>query len=365
MSYLRHIVLAIALFYTGSGFAQVSVQFIPEIFGRNIDGLMNATLINLQQRRSVRLKITVAEAKAGQVLVLQTQPFDLVPGHNILPSAIIRSAKIGMAANKVGNYIRQNQSLPAGNYEYTFDVISAISHEEVIVDQVFSQEITPPAPLDLIEPFNEDKICEKRPILTWQPALPLVAGQLYGLTLVEVKDKQNPVEALNYNLPIVNQKGIIANVLMYPPISKELTEGKKYAWQVTAYKDQTVINRSEVWSFTVDCKDSVSNTIETDNGYRDLEDLLKGNFYVATGSIKFMIINSYAPQKLKYSITCITDPEQKIRALPKKKLINGKNKINLDLSHNFSFKDGYSYLLHVEMPNGKNQTLRFIYKDLE
>ncbi|MDQ7948661.1 MAG: DUF928 domain-containing protein, partial [Pedobacter sp.] len=327
--------------------AQVSIQFVPEVFGKSIDGLMNASIVSMQSKRNVRLNVTVTEARAGKVLTIQTQPFVLVPGNNIIPSTVIRSAKVAMSGNAIGNYIRQNQAFPLGSYEYNYVLISAASSEEILVEQSFNQDLTPPAPLELIEPFKDDKICEKRPLLTWQPSLPLINGQLYSLTLVEIKEKQNAVEALNYNLPIVNQKGIMNNVLMYPPISKELVEGKTYAWQVTAYKDKTVINRSEVWAFTVKCEDTLANVVEVDDGFRDIEDLARGNYYVAKSTVKFALVNSYAEQPLTYTITCITDPTQKIRSLPKLKLQRGNNKMKIDLSRNHAFKDNYSYLLSV------------------
>lgn len=364
ISYKR-LILVILLFVSVPALSQVSVQFVPELFGRSIDGLMNASIYSLKDRRSVRLNITVSEAKTGKVLSIQTQPFTIVPGLNLLPPSTVKTSRVSISNTSTGNYVRQHGYFPTGDYDYAYVIMASSSSEEIIIDQNFSQEITPPAPFDLIEPYNEDQICEKRPMFTWQPSLPQVTGSLYQLTLVEMKDKQNAVEALNYNLPIVNQKGIVTNLLMYPPVSKDLTTGKKYAWQVTVYKDQAIINRSEVWSFKVDCTDTVSSKLEDDNGYRDIEDLLKGNYYVAQGSVKFAIVNSYAEQSLKYGITCITDPNQKVRALPKKKLLKGKNKVNIDLSHNFSFKDGYSYLLSVELPNGSTKKLRFIYKELE
>jgi len=346
-------------------FAQVNVLFVPEIYGTSMNGLMNATIFNSGPRKDVRLTIAISEQKAGKVLKIQTAPFTLIQGNNIIPSAVVKSAQIAINTNNVGNYLRKNQYFPQGEYEYLFVIISASSSEEVIVDQTFNHDITPPAPLDLIEPYNEDQICEKRPLMTWQPSIPQIPGTLYELLLVEIKEKQNAIEALNYNLPIVNQKGITANILMYPPVSKDLIEGKKYAWQVTAYKDQTIINRSDVWQFKIDCKDSISNIPESDLGYRDIEDLSKGNYYVAEGLVKFAIVNPYNQQKLKYEITCITNPGNKVRNLPRITLKKGQNKIKLDFSHNFSFKDGNSYIMKAYLPNGTARSLRFIYKDLE
>ncbi|TCC87291.1 DUF928 domain-containing protein [Pedobacter frigiditerrae] len=364
ISYKR-LILVILLFVSVPAFSQVSIQFVPELFGRSIDGLMSASIYSLKDRKSVRLNITVSEAKTGKVLSIQTQPFTIVPGMNLLPPSTVKTAKVTISNTNTGNYIRQHGNFPMGDYDYNYVVMASSSSEEIIIDQNFSQEITPPAPFDLIEPYNEDQICEKRPMFTWQPSLPQVVGSLYQLTLVEMKDKQNAVEALNYNLPIVNQKGILTNLLMYPPVSRDLTAGKKYAWQVTVYKGQAIINRSEVWSFKVDCADTVSAKLEDDNGYRDIEDLSRGNYYVAQGLIKFSLINSYSAQTLQYSIVSLTDPTQKIRRLPKVNLQKGQNKIRLDLSNNFSFNDGHSYVLKAMLPNGSSKSLRFIYKEAQ
>ncbi|TKC55290.1 DUF928 domain-containing protein [Pedobacter hiemivivus] len=343
--------------------AQVSVHFIPEVYGRSLDGLMNASIMNAAEKRNVRLLVTVTEEKGGKILRIMTPPFTIVPGNNGIPPAAVRSANVQMGNGDMAGFIQRNGYFPQGNYEYNYAVVSAVAIEEVIVEQIFEQEVLPPAPLDLIEPFNEDKICNRQPLLTWQPSMPNIIGTMYELLMVEIKDRQSPVEALNYNLPIVKQKGIMTPMLLYPPSSKDLIEGKRYAWQVTAYKGQTIINRSEVWEFKLDCKEE-EEPAEDDNGYRDIDDLFKGNFYIAHGVVKFALVNSYDEQPLKYTITCITDPKQKTRSLPKVKLKKGKNKINIDLSNNFSFKDGYSYILKASLPNGMSKSLRFIFKDI-
>jgi hypothetical protein len=361
----NRILISFVLFiFSCSVSAQVSVQFIPEVYGRSMDGLMSARLLNTGGKQNVRLLISVTENKAGKILNILTQPFTIIPGSNQVPSTAVRSASIQMGNNSLAQFIQRNGHFPQGYYEYSYKVISAIAIDEIIVDQIFEQEVLPPAPLNLIEPFNEEKICNKMPVLSWQPSIPVIAGTMYELLLVEIKDRQSPVEALNYNLPVVKQKGIPNPILVYPASSKELAEGKRYAWQVTAYKDQTIINRSEVWEFTFSCKEE-KEPVKDDNGYRDIDDLARGNYYIAQGVVKFAVINSYIEQKLKYEVHCITDPGSKVRGLPKIKLLKGQNKVELDFSRNFSFKDNYSYILKVYLPNGTAKSLRFIYKDLE
>jgi hypothetical protein len=362
MKYMKKTLLFIFLLISVHAFSQVTIQFIPEIYGNSLSGLTSARIFNTGPRQDVRLKITLTEAKAGKIAVLQTVPFTLIQGNNSIPSAAIRSAQLSISSNGTGIFVQRNQYFPQGLYEFEFELISTNVNTQVLANQIFNQEIVPPAPLSLLEPYNSDQICEKRPFLTWMPNIPQATGILYELLLVEIKEDQNKTEALNYNLPIINQKGIIATTLMYPPISKELFEGKKYAWQVSAYKDQTLINRSEVWEFKVSCTNE-DTSIEIDLGYRDIEDLAKGNYYVAQGNIKFALVNPYMEQKLKYEITCITDSKIRVRNLPKIILKRGLNKIKIDLSHNLTFRDGYSYILKTFFDNGSSKSLRFTYKE--
>lgn len=360
-------ILIMLAFFSLPVFSQVSIQFIPELNGRSLNGLLNSRIINMSGRKDISLSVTVTEKKSGRVVTIKTPPFSLAQGNNSIPAAAARAAKVQFAANALSSMIKQTDNLPSGEYEYCYTVspVAASQQQQETTEQCFDFELTPAAPLNLIEPANQDKICEKRPLLSWQPSFPAVAGSSYQLLLVEVKDRQSAVEALNYNLPLVSQSGIINPVLPYPASYKELQQGKKYAWQVTHYKNQTVLNRSEVWEFTLDCEtaDTTVTPILTDDGYRDVEDLLRGNYYVARGAVKFALINAYQAQPMKYSVQCITDPAIRIKKLPEVKLTRGKNKINIPLSSNKAFKEGYSYILHIIMPNGSTKDLRFIYRE--
>src|SRR6185312_10178950 len=100
-----------------------------------------------------------------------------------------------------------------------------------------------------------------------------------------------------------------------------------------------------------------------DDGYRDIGDLTKGNYYIAVGAIRFAIINPYKAANFKYEIESLSKQGKKIKGLPKIKMETGKNKIMIDLADTDAFLDGDSYLMKLWMPDGSTKNLRFIYKD--
>jgi hypothetical protein len=341
-----------------SAFGQATIQFIPELYGRNVEGLFKCSIINPNQGQSVSLSIVVKERNAGTVCIIKTQPFSIVQGANPLPFSAARSAALQFSGNSIGRLSSANHTFPEGDYEYCY-TLTYLRSDILPVEQCFDYVLAPFAELHLTDPYDKDKICDKRPLLTWQPLLPGIPGSAYQLVLAEIKSGQNATEALNYNLAVINQSNIISPVLAYPSIARELEKGKTYAWQVTAYKDRTILNRSEVWSFTVDCQDSVKKVI--DDGYRDIEDLAKGNYYVAVGTVKFALVNPYQAQPLKYEISSISNPDKKIKRLPKLNLVTGDNKIVIGLTTNNTFIDGSYYIIKVWLPNGTLKSLRFLY----
>jgi hypothetical protein len=178
--------------------------------------------------------------------------------------------------------------------------------------------------------------------------------------LAEVKEKQDIVEAVAYNQPLINQANLRANNLFYPVNIPDLKEGHTYAWQVTVYIDQTILKKSEVWSFTVKCNETVIKF--PGESYRELKEYDDGNYYIADNYLRFSFNNPYNEGTLNYSIECISDPEVKVKNLSKMTLRTGLNKYELDLNEISSMKPNKEYLLTVRSGN-KQLRLRFIYKD--
>jgi hypothetical protein len=358
---LKKLILLLLLCFRLPAFAQVNVQFIAETNGRNLNGLLNCHVISQFQRIAATLVITVTERQAGTVCRISTPEFTLLPGDNRLPLAAARGAAIQFGDNRLGQMTGLNRTFPEGDYDYCYEF--SFSHSDnPPFEQCFSYALAPFAELNLVDPYDEDVICDKRPLLTWQPLIPAVAGARYRLTLAEIKTGQSATEALNYNLLLIDQANLVSPVLTYPSVAKELQNKKKYAWQVTAYVDQTILNRSEIWAFTVDCRDSLEKAPDP-FAFREIEDLLLGNSYVARGSIKFALRNPYAAQRLKYTIRALDYPDKKIHGLPAVKLLNGANFLVIDLTGNGAFQKNRYYVMDITMPDGTVKSLRFLYDE--
>ncbi|MBC9914056.1 DUF928 domain-containing protein [Chitinophaga varians] len=339
--------------------AQVSFAFMPEVQGRTLDGLLQVRVGGQAAGgQEVTLKITVTAKPVGTVVSIKTPVFRLLPGLNTLPPGLLAGADIRFGNNRIADMCRQSGYFTEAEYEYCFEVVDA--GKGTLGEQCFDYMLQPFSPLILAAPTDEDAICDKRPTFFWQPLLPAVPGMMYRLILSEVKPGQAKAEALRYNMPLINQQFINMPMLFFPPVARELSEGKEYIWQVTAYRGDMLLATSEMWIFRVNCTDSAE--VRTPESFRDIEDLALGNFYLAKGTLRFAVRNTYAPVKLSYSISGITDPSARIRKLPTIQLKHGNNHILIDLSDNSAFKDGNYYQLELKLPDGNERKLRFLYK---
>ncbi|WP_109699354.1 DUF928 domain-containing protein [Chitinophaga deserti] len=352
------LLMCTAMFVRG----QVTVTFVPEVQGRTLETVMGARFMNGGQKQQCILQIRITSADGGLIAETVTPAFELPSGMQMIPQgAAYRSAwKFGNSRQAV--VVKQSHQFPEGEYEYCFTLSEVAGGHAggVIAEQCFNHMLQPFSPLELTEPYDGDRICEKRPTLIWQPLIPALPGMTYRLLLVEVKEGQARTEALHYNMPIIRQNGIPSPMLLYPPLSAELVMGKRYAWQVSAVKGETLLARSEVWDFTVKCEDSVAK--RPVDSYRNIDDLAKGNFYIAEGRILFAVENYHSAQILDYSIASISKPNEKLRKFPRVQLNTGRNLILIDLESVKGMTDGDYYILSVRLPNGETKQLRFLYK---
>jgi len=344
---------------------QIVVNFSPAIYGQSLEGLVYAQIMNSS---GLELKVVetikIREVSGINVATIKTAPFILLRGTNLLSKTAFTNGKFNFSNSYYGVALGQTGKLPEGEYEYCFETEITGAKPDLLppfYENCFTLQLQPLTPLLLIDPVDEDKICNKRPNLMWQLPAPLSAEARCRVVLTEVKEKQDIAEAIAFNLPLINQGNIFGNMLMYPAGVPELKEGYKYVWQVTVYSNKTILKKSEIWTFTVKCEEE--QKIAQGQSYRELKEADDGNFYIADKVLRFSFNNPYSKGDLDYSITNLSNPRGTIRKLPKLKVMPGMNKYDLDLSDHHSFKNDEEYLLKVRLPNNRELRLRFIYKN--
>lgn len=346
--------------------AHINVQFAPARDGKTLQSLSLAQLVNSSQSvLQVRMTIKIKETSVREVAVIKTPGFLLQPGSNYIDRRAFANASFSFSQNYFGNAIRQTGNFPEGEYEYCFEIEVVESKDPGILpsyEQCFTYSVQPLTPLLLINPVDGDETCNKRPNFIWQPPLPLSPDARFRLVLAEIKDKQDPIEAINFNTPLINQSQIVINSLAYPVNIPELKEGGRYAWQVTVYTDKTILRKSEIWEFKIKCREEKKN-VDNDS-YREVKEVLDGQVYYAYGKLRFFLSNPYNTARLNYKIYSLAMKQEEIKKVPELQMTNGHNQFEIDLSEINEFKNDKDYLLKVWLADNKLLQLHFVYKEL-
>lgn len=340
-------------------FSQVNFLFVPEVAGRSIDGLGNLKLQNLSgapKRGTIVISVTETTTRQ-KILSIETPEINLSAGNNSLPITVYKGSRFNFATNNYAAILSQTRSFPPGNYNYCFQFISIDKNDEY--ENCFDAEILPLVPITLISPADKDQICQKRPVLTWQPPLPFHPSMRFRLLLTE-KVNGSSVESLMMNTPLLLLDNISGTTINYPASRPELKEGKTYCWQVIAYQQGVVVSRSEIWEFTVQCNEPAKSL--PNDSYRELRSLEKANYYIANRVLKFSMNNAYNVEKLNYTLLDISNGMKPVKDLPNVKLINGLNKIDINLTE-LGLEAGQHYYLKVYPHNEIPVTVRFVYED--
>lgn len=357
----RIIVYIVSLLLAVQVRAQLSFNFLPEIHGRSVDGLAALQVQYLgADKMQGRVFVTVRENTTGAlVLTIITPLHTFTPGTGNFPKSLFNASAFNFARNAYGALANQTRMFPPGEYTFCFkfDPSNKLVNDEY--EACFDGSIQPLVPLALLNPGHQDTICQKRPLLTWQPPLPFHAGIRFRLLLTE-KKSGDAVENLLMSTPLLLLDNISSTSINYPTSHPELREGHTYCWQVVAYEKGMITSKSEIWEFTVQCREAVPPM--PNDSYRELKTMANGNYYIANGGIRFSFLNPYNVDKLQYAIYDIEDGGRPLKRLPDVKLARGHNKIDLELGELGLKVDGH-YLLKVFPFNDSPVEVRFVYKE--
>jgi hypothetical protein len=338
---------------------QVIINFLPDVYARNVDGLGNFQLQNLSgQNLYGHVVIAVKENTSKQQVVNVTTPnITITPGLNSFPKPVFVKSGFQFFGSSYSDITNQTRVFPPGDYTFCFRFILYDKTDEF--ENCFDGRIEPLLPISLLTPNDRDSICLKRPMLSWQPPMPFRSSMRFRLLLTEKKDK-TPAETVLKNAPLLLLNNIPSFSINYPANYPELQEGKTYYWQVIAYEKGLVVSTSEIWEFTVKCKEAP--TVDPQDSYRELKLFVNGNYYIAKGILKFSFLNNYNIKKLSYSILDVEKGNEPVRHLPEVNLQQGLNKIDIDLTE-LGLSPGKNYILKVFPFNEPPVEVRFVYME--
>ena len=360
--------LLIVFIVTGAGIqqaaAQLQINFLPAIYGKSLDGISFFQVTNQTGSDfNCAVRIIVNEEKAGKVAEINANSIYVKRGLNSYNRSLLAGSKTKFSSSPVADIMRQTGRLPEGDYEYCYELtpIDVKPGVQDLYENCFHFNLQPVTPLLLVDPIDGEKNCNQKPAFVWQPPMPVDFNARFRVVVVEIRDKQNAIEALSFNQPLINVAELRQPRMNYPMNIKELEKGKTYAWQVTYSINNMLVNKSEIWTFTIDCEEEPAKA--SDDSYRELKPGVSGDYYIAQGKLKFAVTNSYNEGDLAYTIVSLEEPEKPIQHLPKLKFMTGLNKYELNLAEYRVFKSGKQYELAIRLMNGQRLTLRFTYQD--
>lgn len=346
--------------------AQIIISFQPALNGQTLNGLSFVQIVNsFPSEAKGAFKVMVKDINGAEVVSILVPQLSIHPGVNTLNRGVFTNSNIRFGGSPAAGILHQSGRFPEGEYEYCFelDVQQAKpSQPPIVYENCFTQALQPSTPLLLTDPYDGAEICNLRPGFSWQPPMPLQSDMRYRIIVAAVNDKQQPVEALANNRPVINVGDLRQFTIIYPAGAPDLIKEQTYAWQVTALSGRTVITQSEIWTFKVHCDDSIP---AAESGtYRELKPESDKNYYIAAaGIIRFSFTNYYSAGKLDYEIIDLANPENIIKKLPRLSMQTGHNKIDLKPSGSAALKSGNQYLLKIKNAGNQELIMRFIYQD--
>lgn len=255
------------------------------------------------------------------------------------------------------------KKLPAGTYEYCVHVQptgkgaveNAASFDECLYhksDDLFL--------INLIDPDNNAKIHEFNPALSWVVNYPFASELTYRLRIAEIKQNQNPQNAITRNNPIYDENNIVGNSLVYPIYAKPLMINQPYAWTVDAYFRGILLGSAETWKFTI-IEDSLYNGASMDLSYVDIARVRGKQMLSAIGNIKikYQCENAMTDTLL---LQIFDSKQQEVKLRGNKLAAHyGDNRFRINLRDSCNLKDAKTYNLIIHSKSGGTYDLPFTY----
>lgn len=209
------------------------------------------TLVSGPETVRVTAELTVETQEGELEVTMRSAPFMLSSGISMLTPGMISVEQVVTAATERGRSLLRDQRLGGGKHLCCVEVTilgggesGAPFCEPLLVEDLLW--------IDLVQPWDGDTIDETRPMLTWTAfsgrELPADVGARLVLAPLEGRQK---AKAIASNVPLFVVDDLRSRMVPFPGNQPDLVPGRCYAWQVEAWRQDALVERTEPWRFCV------------------------------------------------------------------------------------------------------------------
>jgi hypothetical protein len=369
---MKKILLIFLVFFISKTInAQVVMNIQMPQAGMHLNSqLWNLTLINAgNSTAEVRIDMLLSDAISGEpILSGSSREFFLPTGPKQIQLTELNPIQYNIISAQYGASASPDGFIPIGHFVVCFSIFRRNGEVlEKIAEECETLIVEPASPPILVYPEDEASIDENRPAFFWIPPSPsfLFSSLSYQFLLVEVLPNQQPGDAIQNNLPLVDQDNISQQFLQYPATQPALDTGKIYAWMVKAYNNLQPVSNSEIFSFRLLTeKDSLSLVNQVYTILKSPDDM---KFTVSTNKIYYEFVNMDNTDTLQLEILDVTSSQtKKINLSQAFTLVRpGQNFLEMDLENIPGIINNHLYVLNATARNGRRLAFKFIYKTTE
>lgn len=335
--------LVCMLFLVGArGQLSVSLQDLPGGIVQKSQLWNIALIYSSNVPVNVTIGMSLTDANTSQVVMTAfTRPMLVSKGVRQLKMQDIAPIDYNYFSAAFNTSNLPDAFIPIGAYRACFTFYTGKSNESVLAEDCMVFEVQPLSPPLLNIPSDSAGIETPYPQFNWLPPAPmtLFTNLNYDLLVTEVQVGQTPETAIQENLPVYTALHLTSMVNNYPASNKSLDTGKLYAWRIIAKNFETVAAQSEVWTFHVKKKETISiNPVN-----KTFLELTNDNNLLKTGIISdnTLSIKYYSYDKTREAVIRFTNDRGDVIKEVTKTVVYGNNFLVFQLDHSFSNDTNY------------------------
>src|SRR5579872_1765857 len=206
--------------------------------------------------------------------------------------------------------------LPEGTFEYCVTIKPGGGIKETttnVFDECLYHKSSDIFLINLVYPEDNAKLDVFNPMLSWVANYAFASELTYRIRVAEIKQGQNPVNAVMRNQPMYDESNLVTNSIVYPVYAKPLDTNTWYAWTVDAYYKGILLGGAETWRFMI--PDSIPPEIKASRSFIDIKRETGATRLFAIGNLKLKYVLDDAKSDV-LSLELLNADGQKCNLMP-------------------------------------------------